>query len=103
MNDWKARSAEKLHDTVDQPVNRLCSEIKLFDLCDQDVCNDRSGTYCTNRDMLARFERIADDEARHPAVAGLEDQDEDEDDFDRAYGDGFGDEYGDDAEEFEQD
>jgi hypothetical protein len=41
---------------------RLCSEIQLFDLCERADCEFKKGRYCTNRDILARFEAISDDE-----------------------------------------
>jgi hypothetical protein len=48
-------------DKVENP-QRLCSEIQLFDLCDRDDCKFKKGRYCTNEDILARFEAISDDE-----------------------------------------
>jgi len=45
---------------------RLCSEIQLFDLCDLESCNRRSGRYCTDSVLLGRFEKIAEDELRLP-------------------------------------
>jgi len=48
-------------DKVEDP-KRLCSEIQLFDLCDRVDCEFKKGRYCTNRDILARFEAISDDE-----------------------------------------
>ena len=48
-------------DKVENP-QRLCSEIQLFDLCDRDDCQFKKGRYCTNQDILARFEAISDDE-----------------------------------------
>lgn len=48
-------------DKVDNP-QRLCSEIQLFDLCDRDDCQFKKGRFCTNEDILARFEAISDDE-----------------------------------------
>lgn len=41
---------------------RLCSEIQLFDLCERKDCEFKKGRYCTNHDILARFEAISDDE-----------------------------------------
>jgi hypothetical protein len=46
---------------VENP-QRLCSEIQLFDLCGRDDCKFKKGRYCTNEDILARFEAISDDE-----------------------------------------
>lgn len=45
---------------------RLCSEIQLFDLCDRDSCKCKTGRFCTDSDLLTRFEKIADDELRLP-------------------------------------
>jgi hypothetical protein len=50
-------------DTLPQ---RLCSEIQLFDLCDLASCRHKSGRFCTDRDLLGRFEKIAEDELRAP-------------------------------------
>jgi hypothetical protein len=46
----------------DENPQRLCSEIQLFDLCERADCAFKKGRYCTNRDILARFEAISDDE-----------------------------------------
>ena len=48
-------------DKAENP-QRLCSEIQLFDLCDRVDCKFKKGRYCTNQDILARFEAISDDE-----------------------------------------
>jgi hypothetical protein len=45
---------------------RLCSEIQLFDLCDLDACSFRSNRFCTNPNLLSRFEKIADVEQQTP-------------------------------------
>jgi len=39
-------------------VRRLCSEIQLFDLCDLDVCRFRKDRFCSNDDLLRKFESI---------------------------------------------
>lgn len=39
-------------------VQRLCSEIQLFDLCDLFGCNFKKGRFCTNEDLLKKFESI---------------------------------------------
>ncbi|HXC93680.1 MAG TPA: hypothetical protein VN652_06685 [Geobacteraceae bacterium] len=39
-------------------VQRLCSEIQLFDLCDLNGCHLRDGRFCSNEDLLRRFESI---------------------------------------------
>jgi len=45
---------------VEKPVQRLCSEIQLFDLCDLERCNHKVGRFCTDGELLARFERISE-------------------------------------------
>jgi hypothetical protein len=39
---------------------RLCSEIQLFDLCELEQCNFKEGRFCTDPELLAKFE--AEDE-----------------------------------------
>ena len=67
---------------------RLCSEIQLFDLCDLTACTFKTGRFCTNPDLISRFEKIADEELRAPErfVSGDLDEDEFSDDED-AYDD----------------
>lgn len=48
-------------DKVENPL-RLCSEIQLFDLCERNKCEFKKGRFCTDGDILARFEAISDDE-----------------------------------------
>ena len=43
-------------------VQRLCSEIQLFDLCNLKLCNHKDGGFCTKSELLIRFERIADED-----------------------------------------
>lgn len=43
-----------------QKPERLCSEIHLFDLCSKEECEFKTGRFCTDPDLLARFEEIAD-------------------------------------------
>jgi len=49
-----------------QKPQRLCSEIQLFDLCDLDTCCQKDGRYCTNPEVLARFEAIKEEDERSP-------------------------------------
>lgn len=49
---------------VTKPVQRLCNEIQLFDLCDLGTCNYKEGRFCTNQELIERFESIAEDDAR---------------------------------------
>jgi hypothetical protein len=83
-----------------KPVNRLCNEIQLFDLCDLETCGHKQGLYCTSRELLGRFESIAEEDER-PAASGYiceEDDDAlatDDDEYDDTYDDvQFGDEEG---------
>jgi hypothetical protein len=46
------------------PVARLCSEIQLFDLCELDSCGHRDARFCTNEQLLARFEAIREEDDR---------------------------------------
>lgn len=78
------------HDS-DIPTQRLCSEIQLFDLCDLASCRRKNGRFCTDPDMLSRFEKIAEDELRAPKRYISEEIGDDE-----ADGDGDGDGYEDD-------
>lgn len=43
---------------------RLCSEIQLFDLCELERCRYKDDRYCTDPEMLARFESAAEPEDR---------------------------------------
>ena len=43
-------------------VQRLCSEIQLFDLCDLDGCHLRKGRFCSNEDLLKKFESIKEED-----------------------------------------
>lgn len=73
------------------PPRRLCSEIQLFDLCELERCHFRDGRYCTDPEMLARFEAAAEPEDRpsyrfdesEEDESGLltEERDEDDDDY----------------------
>ena len=54
---------ESINKTDNLPP-RLCSEIKLFDLCDLEVCNHKNGRFCSDSSLLERFEKIADNEVR---------------------------------------
>ena len=70
-------------------AQRLCSEIQLFDLCDLDSCCQKSGRYCTNPEVLERFEAIKEEDERSPEQYLTEELDEDENedlDFDEEDG-----------------
>jgi hypothetical protein len=74
------------------PAKRLCNEIQLFDLCDREKCDFKEGAYCTEPDLLRRFEAIADEEDRVPAnrAGGADDDEEwegEEDEYDDSFDD----------------
>lgn len=71
------------------PPPRLCSEIQLFELCELDSCGYKNGRFCTDEDLLSRFEKIAEDEVGAPQLYIDEEYDHD----DEPDEDGF-DEYG---------
>jgi hypothetical protein len=84
--------------------NRLCSEIQLFDLCDLDSCRHKSGGFCTDTELIFKFEKISEDEIRQPEIytsVALDDADlDDEFEFgDEGDEDGFEDDYDIDREE----
>src|SRR5690349_17251290 len=74
-------------------AKRLCSEIQLFDLCDLERCGHKDGRFCTDEDLLARFEHIPEEDDSDTTQLDFGESDEDED----GEGDEFG--YGDEAEE----
>jgi len=68
----------------DEPVaertpasKRLCSEIQLFDLCDLDSCGFKSSRFCTNEQLLTKFEAIKEEDDRNTLLYE-EDEGEDE-------------------------
>lgn len=92
-----------MNETDEEPsgaVQRLCSEIQLFDLCDRETCSFKEGRFCTNQDLVDRFERISEDD-RRPAVRSFPASDEDEAEYDDAddYGVAELDDEGDDWED----
>jgi len=76
-----------------QPVQRLCNEIQLFDLCELEKCGHKQGLYCTSPELLSRFEAIAEEDER-PVVAG-HGCEEDDDALESGDG-GYADDYDDD-------
>ena len=85
-----AGGVEETTEKPHKPVQRLCNEIQLFDLCDLEQCRYKAGQFCTNEDLLNRFEAIADVEDRPVEGRDSDDLDQD-DDLDR-YDDEFDDE-----------
>jgi hypothetical protein len=82
-------------------IPRLCSEIQLFDLCEDDTCAHKRGRFCTKGELLTRFETIlAKDDERSPEQYLAEELDEVEGEGDMAYDEAFAvDEYEDEEEE----
>ncbi|MGD0585734.1 MAG: hypothetical protein ABSA86_08160 [Oryzomonas sp.] len=73
-----------------KPVQRLCSEIQLFDLCDLEQCSHKQGRYCTNGELLTRFERVSEnDDTLRVSDSYLPEEQEDGEEEDDAYGDGL--------------
>lgn len=56
---------------------RLCSEIQLFDLCELERCRFKDGRFCTDPELLARFEAVAEPVDR-PAQFFEDNEDEEE-------------------------
>lgn len=56
---------------------RLCSEIKLFDLCSLEKCSHNNGRFCVNPVMLERFESISESEDRFPVESYCDSESED--------------------------
>lgn len=59
---------------------RLCNEIQLFDLCDREKCAFKDGRFCTDPEMLTRFEAVAEPEER-PTHRTHDDDDEEDDEL----------------------
>jgi len=70
-------------------VQRLCSEIQLFDLCELDSCRFRSNRYCTNEELLEKFESIKEEDVRQTILSEDEDVDEEGDSDFNEYDDSF--------------
>jgi hypothetical protein len=68
---------------------RLCSEIQLFDLCVLESCKAKEGRFCTNLELLGKFEKIAEAELKAPEQYISEELDEDFEDDEYDYDDDF--------------
>lgn len=77
---------------------RLCSEIQLFDLCTDETCSKKKGRYCTDEDLLNKFEAISNEED-FSSEQYLDDEPEDEGDNEEDAV--FGNDYGEDGDEDE--
>lgn len=86
----------------DQKTPRLCSEIQLFELCEEDTsCGHKEGKFCNKGELLTQFETVlAKEDMRSPEQYLAEELDEVEGEGDLAYDEAFGvDEYESDEEE----
>ena len=83
---------------------RLCSEIQLFDLCEEEACDHKTGKFCNKGELLTRFETIlAKEDERSPEQYLAEELDEVEGEGDLAYDEAFAvDEYEDEGEDEEE-
>lgn len=80
-----------MHDTdqeIDELPQRLCNEIQLFDLCELESCRYKSGRFCTNQDLLARFEKISEKDIKTPERF-IADEFDGEQDEENEFGEGF--------------
>jgi hypothetical protein len=93
MSKKVADRVEDVGEMPQKPVNRLCNEIQLFDLCDLEKCGHKQGLFCTSQDLLNRFEAIADEDERTPVAGSISDELDDGEEID---GDGFDDAFDDD-------
>jgi hypothetical protein len=74
----------------DENPKRLCSEIQLFDICSKNSCKYKDGRFCTDGDILARFEAISDEEDAGSNDVFLADEMEEMDEDDLSYDEGVG-------------
>ena len=77
------------------PVQRLCNEIQLFDLCDRVSCSYKDGRFCTNSELVEAFERISDAEIVRQEARISEDEEDGEESYDDECDDSFDYELGD--------
>lgn len=74
-------------------AERLCSEIQLFDLCDLDSCRFKRGRFCTNEELVAKFEAINEEDVQNALLYENEEDGDDAnsetdfDDFDDSFDD----------------
>ncbi len=76
-------------DKVENP-KRLCSEIQLFDICSKTSCKYKDDRYCTEGDILARFEAISDEEDTGSNDVFLADEMEEMEEDELSYDEGVG-------------
>jgi len=85
-------SDEVVDEKPAKQVPRLCNEIQLFDLCDLEKCSSKQGAFCTNPELLGRFEAIAEEEERSAEGFGADELDDGMEHDDDGYDDEFDDE-----------
>jgi len=56
--------SDETAESLSPAAQRLCSEIQLFDLCDLDSCRFKSSRFCTNEQLLSKFEAIKEEDDR---------------------------------------
>lgn len=83
-------------------IPRLCNEIQLFDLCEKERCSLKSGRFCTDADLLSRFEAIEERQERKPEPDDDQELFEEEEIFDEEYADDDDETYYDDDEYIDQ-
>lgn len=72
----------------EQRARRLCSEIQLFDLCDLDTCCQKDGRFCTNEEVLERFEAIKEEDERELYLAEESEEDGEDEELEEMLDDG---------------
>lgn len=77
-------------------AQRLCSEIQLFDLCDLTSCRFKQSRFCTNEDLVAKFESIKEEDEQDHLLYDADEEEDLEADFDEF--DDFDDSFTDDDE-----
>lgn len=73
---------DKAQDESISAAQRLCSEIQLFDLCELDACSFKRNRFCTNQELLEKFESIKEEDDRQAILYEEESDDEGEIDSD---------------------
>jgi hypothetical protein len=77
----KLEVVQPAEETAAEQPHRLCSEIQLFDLCELERCTFKEDRFCTDPELLARFEAVAEPEDRPALHFNSDEDDEDEDEF----------------------
>ena len=75
MSRKKMTDANSSESPVESLPKRLCSEIQLFDLCELERCRFRDERFCTDPEMIARFEAVAEPVERPVDSSHEEDDD----------------------------